>query len=251
VTNKIEFKNYSLFYSDAQVLDDVSLAVPANQVLVVFGPAGGGKSGLLRSINRMAELEPNERHTGDVCIDGRSVFDPQVDVAALRRRAPMVFTQPIPLPMSIYENVVYGLRLNGVRDRRVLDETVERALRDATLWDEVKDRLDSSALALSGGQQQRLGIARALALDPEVLLLDTPTAALDPITTARIEELVVTLRERYTIVVVPHSIQQAMRIADVAAFMLQGKLIEFGPSNQIFLSPRDDRTERYITGRFG
>ncbi|HWQ14963.1 MAG TPA: phosphate ABC transporter ATP-binding protein, partial [Roseiflexaceae bacterium] len=250
MTPKVEFTNYSLFHGPEQVLREVSLAIPANSVVAVFGPAGGGKSGLLRSINRMAELQPGERHTGDVLLDGASVFGPQVDVAALRRRAPMVFTQPLPLPMSIFENTVYGLRLQGVRDRRRLAETAERALRDALLWDEVKDRLDSSALALSGGQQQRLGIARALALEPEILLLDTPTAALDPITTARIEELVRTLRERYTIVLVPHNVQQATRVADVAAFFLQGQLIEAGPADQLFVAPRDERTERYITGRF-
>jgi phosphate transport system ATP-binding protein len=251
VTPKVEFQAYSLFHGADQVLREVSLAMPANSVVAVFGPAGGGKSGLLRSINRMAELQPGERHTGDVLLDGSSVFDAQVDVAALRRRAPMVFTQPLPLPMSIYENTVYGLRLQGLRDRRALAETAERALRDATLWDEVKDRLDSSALALSGGQQQRLGIARALALEPEVLLLDMPTAALDPITTARIEELVRTLRARYTIVIVPHNVQQATRVADVAAFLLQGQLVEAGPASQLFVAPRDERTERYITGRFG
>jgi phosphate transport system ATP-binding protein len=251
VTPKLEFVNYSLFHGSDTVLEDVSLAVPPNMVLAVFGPAGGGKSGLLRSINRMAELEHGERHSGDVRMDGTSVFAPQVDVAALRRRAPMVFTQPAPLPMSIYENVVYGLRLMGVRDQRRLDEAVERSLRDATLWDEVKDRLRSSGMALSGGQQQRLGIARALALDPEVLLLDTPTAALDPIATAKIEELVRTLRSRYTLVVVPHSVQQATRIADIAAFFLQGSLIESGPAEELFVAPKDDRTERYLTGRFG
>ncbi|MEN9938216.1 MAG: hypothetical protein RLZZ387_4795 [Chloroflexota bacterium] len=251
MTPKVEFKQYSLFHGGDRVLEEVSLAVPANCVTVVFGPAGGGKSGLLRSINRMAELQHSTRHTGDVLIDGASVFGPQVDVAALRRRAPMVFTQPIPLPMSIYQNVVYGLTLQGVTNRRALDAAVEHALRDATLWDEVKDRLDASAMALSGGQQQRLGIARALALQPDILLLDTPTAALDPITTARIEELVRTLRSRYTIIVVPHSVQQATRIADVAAFFLQGQLIEVGQGSQLFTNPRDERTERYVTGRFG
>lgn len=248
---KIEFAGYSLFHDGAAVLDNVSLAVPPNCVLAVFGPAGGGKSGLLRSINRMAELESNERHSGDVRIDGASIFGPNIDLAALRRRAPMVFAQPAPLPMSIYDNVVYGLHLKGVRDQHTLDAAAERALRDATLWDEVKDRLRASGLALSGGQQQQLGIARALALDPELLLLDTPTAALDPLATAKIEELLRTLRQRYTIVVVPHSVQQAARIADVGAFFLQGQLIESGPASQLFLSPRDQRTERYVTGRFG
>ena len=248
---KIEFTHYSLFHGGDTVLNDVSLQVPANSVLTVFGPGGSGKSGLLRSINRMAELEGGERHAGDVLLDGASVFAPQVDVADLRRRAPMVFAQPVPLPMSIFENVVYGLRLKGVRDRRRLSEVAERALRDATLWDELKDRLATSALALSGGQQQRLGIARALALEPEVLLLDTPTAALDPIATAKIEELVRQLRARYTIIVVPHSIQQATRIADIGAFLLQGQLVESGPARQLFVAPQDERTRRYLTGRFG
>jgi phosphate transport system ATP-binding protein len=218
---------------------------------VIFGPAGAGKSGFLRSINRMAELQSNERHTGDVLMDSVSIFGREQDVTALRRRAPMVFAQPIPLPMSIYDNVVYGLRLKGIRDRQSLDATVERALRHAALWDEVKDRLGASALALSGGQQQRLGIARALALDPEALLFDMPTAALDPIATAKIEELVRQLRSQYTMVVVPHNVQQASRIADIGAFFLQGRLIESGPASQLFLAPRDERTERYITGRFG
>jgi phosphate transport system ATP-binding protein len=251
MATKIEFREYSLYHGREQVLDHVTLALPANSVTAVFGPAGGGKSGLLRSINRMAELQPGEQHAGDVLYDGASIFAPTVDVADLRRRAAMVFTQPIPLPMSIFDNVVYGLRLKGVRSHTTLERVAERALRDATLWDEVKDRLRASALALSGGQQQRLGIARALALDPEVLLLDTPTAALDPISTAKIEELMRALRERYTIVVVPHSVQQAARVADVGAFFLQGQCVEHGPANRLFISPQDKRTENYVMGRFG
>ena len=248
---KIEFERYTLSYGADTVLNDVTLTIPRNGVLAVFGPAGSGKSGLLRSINRMAELEPGERHTGDVRVDGKSVFGTDVSLPELRRRAAMVFAQPVALPMSIYDNVSYGLRLAGQRDRRRLDEAVERALRASTLWDEVKDRLDSSGLNLSGGQQQRLSIARALALEPEVLLLDAPTAALDPISTGKIEDMLIDLKERYTIVVVPHSIQQASRVSDNAAFFLRGVCVEHGPSNQIFVAPRDKRTEDYVTGRFG
>jgi phosphate transport system ATP-binding protein len=248
---KIQFDHYTLAYGRDTVLTDISLAIPRNAVLAVFGPAGSGKSGLLRSINRMAELEPNERHEGEIRMDGASVFGPDVVLPTLRRRAAMVFAQPIALPMSIYENVGYGLRLAGVRDRRRIGAAVESSLRATTLWDEVKDRLDTSALNLSGGQQQRLSIARALALDPEVLLLDAPTAALDPISTGKIEDMLIELKERYTIVIVPHSIQQAARVGDSAAFLLHGQLIEYSSDNQIFVAPRDKRTEDYVTGRFG
>jgi phosphate transport system ATP-binding protein len=248
---KIEFQNYSLFYGREQLLKDITLTVPRNAVLTIFGPASSGKSGLLRSINRMAELAPHARHTGDIRLDGASIFDPTVDLPTLRRRVGMVFAQPIPLPMSIYDNVTYSLRLMGERDRNKLNEVVERSLRAATLWDEVRDRLDSSGLDLSGGQQQRLSIARALAAEPEVLLLDAPTAALDPISTARIEEMLVDLKDRYTIVVVPHSVQQAARVADYAAFFLAGQCVEYGAGSQLFIAPRDKRTEDYVTGRFG
>ncbi len=249
--SKIEFDHYTLAYGRDTVLNDITLSVARNAVLAVFGPAGSGKSGFLRSINRMAELEPNERHSGDIRMDGTSLFLPGVDLPALRRRAAMVFAQPVALPMSIYDNVSYGLRLSGKRERRQLDEAVERSLRAATLWDEVKDRLDSSGLNLSGGQQQRLSIARALALGPEVLLLDAPTAALDPISTGKIEDMLLDLKANYTIVIVPHSIQQAARVADAAAFFLNGSCVEYGPGNQLFVSPRDTRTEQYVTGRFG
>jgi phosphate transport system ATP-binding protein len=248
---KIEIQNYSLFYGREQLLKDITLTVPRNAVLAIFGPASSGKSGLLRSLNRMAELAPHERHTGDIQMDDASIFAPSVDLPALRRRVGMVFAQPVPLPMSIYDNVTYSLRLTGVRDRRRLDEIVERSLRAATLWDEVRDRLDSSGLDLSGGQQQRLSIARALAAEPEVLLLDAPTAALDPISTARIEEMLVDLKDRYTIVIVPHSVQQAARVADNAAFFLGGQCVEYGAGSQLFIAPRDKRTEDYVTGRFG
>jgi phosphate transport system ATP-binding protein len=248
---KIEIDHYSLYYGQNRILNDITLAVPRNAVLAIFGPAGGGKSGLLRSFNRMAELAPHERHAGDIRMDGVSIFALNRDLPDLRRRVGMVFAQPVPLPMSIYDNVTYSRRLMGIRDRRRLDEVVERSLQAATLWEEVRDRLDTSALDLSGGQQQRLSIARVLAAEPEVLLLDAPTAALDPISTARIEEMLVALKDRYTIVIVPHSVQQAARVADYAAFFLNGQCIEYGAGRQLFLAPHDKRTEDYVTGRFG
>ena len=248
---KIEFDHYTLAYGQDTVLKDITLAVPRNAVTAIFGPAGSGKSGFLRSINRMAELEPNERHGGDIRMDGKSIFADSTNLPALRRRAAMVFAQPVALPISIYDNVSYGLRLAGVRDRHRLDAAVEQSLSAATLWDEVKDRLNSSGLNLSGGQQQRLSIARALALEPEVLLLDAPTAALDPISTGKIEDMLIDLKERYTIVIVPHSVQQAARVGDAAAFFLHGELVEQATGNQLFVAPRDKRTEDYVTGRFG
>ncbi len=248
---KVEFADYSLTINGDPVLKHVSLAIPANAVTAIFGPAGAGKSGILRSINRMSELEARVATSGDVKIDGASVFEPGIDLPALRRRAGMVFAQPVPLPMSIVDNVTYGLRLQRIKDPRVLAEATEHALSQAKLWDEVKDRLNSSALALSGGQQQRLSIARVLALQPDVLLLDAPTAALDPISTAKIEDMLVRLKSDYTVVIVPHSVQQASRVADVAAFFLAGECVEFGPRDRIFISPQDSRTEDYVTGRFG
>lgn len=248
---KIEFDDYSLNLNGDSVVRNIALKFPARAVTGVFGPAGGGKSGLLRSINRMAELEGAESHTGDLRIDGVSVFDPATHLPTLRRRVGMVFAQPVPLPMSIFDNVTYGLRIQNIKDRVALNAATQRALEQATLWDEVKDRLHSSALALSGGQQQRLSIARVLALQPEILLLDAPTAALDPISTHRIEDMLMQLKREYTIVIVPHSIQQASRVADVAAFFLGGECVEFGPRDRIFVSPQDQRTENYVTGRFG
>ena len=248
---KIEFDDYSLNLNGDSVVRNIALKFPARAVTAVFGPAGGGKSGLLRSINRMAELEGAESHTGDLRIDGVSVFDPATHLPTLRRRVGMVFAQPVPLPMSIFDNVTYGLRIQNIKDRVALNAAMQRALEQATLWDEVKDRLHSSALALSGGQQQRLSIARVLALQPEILLLDAPTAALDPISTHRIEDMLMQLKREYTIVIVPHSIQQASRVADVAAFFLGGECVEFGPRDRIFVSPQDSRTENYVTGRFG
>lgn len=217
-TDKVRFEAYSLWHGMEQVLKHVTLEIPEKAVTAIFGPAGGGKSGLLRSINRLAELQYRERHEGDIKLDAQSVFDPSVNLSELRRKAGMVFAQPVPLPMSIYDNVTYGLRLMKMRNQAELDEACERALKASTLWDEVKDRLGTSGLALSGGQQQRLSIARVLALNPEVLLLDTPTAALDPVSTSKIEDMLVQLKAQYTIVIVPHSVQQAARVADMAAF---------------------------------
>lgn len=252
MTNKkVAFEDYSLWHGSDQVLKHVTLDIPEKAVTAIFGPAGGGKSGLLRSINRLAELQYRERHEGDVKLDGQSVFDPSVNLSDLRRKAGMVFAQPVPLPMSIFDNVTYGLRLMKIRNPATLDEACERALKQSTLWDEVKDRLGTSGLALSGGQQQRLSIARVLALNPEVLLLDMPTAALDPVSTAKIEDMMVQLKHDYTIVIVPHSVQQAARVADMAAFFLGGECIESGERQQLFLAPKDDRTERYVSGRFG
>ena len=251
MNSKIEIQNYSLWLGKDQVLKSITLDVPRNAVLSVFGPAGGGKSGVLRSINRMAELDPRQKHEGDIRMDGGSIFAADVNVPDLRRKAGMVFAQPVPLPMSIWDNVTYGLRLQKLRDKGELAVAVERALTQATLWDEVKDRLDSSGLALSGGQQQRLSIARVLALQPEVLLLDAPTAALDPISTAKIEEMLLELKQNYTIVIVPHSVQQAARISDYAAFFMAGEMIEAGSRDQVFVKPQDKRTENYVSGRFG
>lgn len=251
MTAIIEIKDYSLWFGTEQVLNAVNLSVPRNEVLAVFGPAGSGKSGLLRSINRMAELDPRQRYSGDILMDGQSIFAPEVNVPDLRRKVGMVFAQPMPLPMSIYDNVTYGLRLQKIRDKAKLDEAVEHALTAVTLWDEVKDRLNDSGMALSGGQQQRLSIARVLALNPEVLLLDAPTAALDPVSTAKIEELLIVLKQNYTVIIVPHSVQQASRVADHAVFFMGGEAIEYGLRQQIFVAPKDKRTENYISGRFG
>jgi phosphate transport system ATP-binding protein len=229
----------------------VSLDLPGNAITVLFGPAGGGKSTLLRLINRLNDLVEGTSRRGQVLLDGEDVYAPGVDVTALRRRVGMVFALPLPLPGTIRDNVVYGPRLAGVRDRGRLVEIAERSLRQAALWEEVKDRLDASAFSLSGGQQQRLCIARSLSLEPEVLLLDEPTSGLDPISTAKVEGSLFALKESYTIVLVPHSVQQAARIADRAAFFLGGELIEFGEGQQVFTAPREKRTEDYITGRFG
>jgi len=249
---KLELQSVSYIYEDGvQALHDVGLRIYQREITAVFGPAGGGKSTLLRLLNRLNDLIPGRRLEGQVLLDGEDIYAPGVDVHALRRRVGMVFATPVPLPMSIRRNLTYGPELAGVRRRDRLDELVERSLRAAALWDEVEDRLDEPANALSGGQQQRLCLARTLALEPEVILLDEPTSGLDPISTAKVEASLRELKQHYTVVIVPHSVQQAARVADHAVFMLQGELVEEGPGNQLFINPRDQRTEDYVTGRFG
>ncbi len=250
-TPKICIENVSYAYDGKPALRDVTLDVPANTVTVFFGPAGGGKTTLLRLINRLNDLVEGTQMSGRILLDGRDIYAPGTDVTALRRRMGMVFALPLPLPGTVRENVLYGLKLAGVRGRTRLDEVLVSSLTQAALWDEVKDRLDDAAVALSGGQQQRLCIARSLALEPEVLLLDEPTSGLDPISTGKVEESLFELKQNYTIIIVPHSIQQAARVADYAAFFLRGELVEHRPGNEIFTTPRDQRTEDYITGRFG
>lgn len=248
---KIRLENVSYYYGDRPALRDVTLDIPSNAITVVFGPAGGGKTTLLRLINRLNDEVEGTRMTGRVLLDGQDVYAPGVDVPRLRRRVGMVFALPLPLPGTVRENILYGPKLVGVRDRARLDEILERSLRLAALWDEVKDRLDDPASRLSGGQQQRLCIARSLALEPEVLLLDEPTSGLDPISTGKVEEALQELKHQYTIVIVPHSVQQAARVADYAAFFLMGELVECQPGRDLFTNPRDRHTEDYITGRFG
>lgn len=251
-SEKFCLENVSYTYEDGtQGLRGINLSIYANQITAIFGPAGGGKSTLLRLLNRLNDLIPGRRLEGRVLLDGEDIYAPGVDVHALRRRVGMVFATPVPLPLSIRQNLTYGPELAGVRNRARLDELVERSLRAAALWDEVKDRLDEPAIKLSGGQQQRLCLARTLALEPEVILLDEPTSGLDPLSTAKVEASLQELKQNYTIVIVPHSVQQAARVADRAVFLLQGDLIEEGPGGQLFTRPRDKRTEDYITGRFG
>ncbi len=247
----LEVRGLNLYYDDTQALENISLPIPRKQVTAFIGPSGCGKSTLLRCFNRMNDLVDSARIEGSILLDGEDIYAPGVQVAQLRQRVGMVFQKPNPFPKSIYENVAYGLRLQGVKSRRVLDEVVEKALRGAALWDEVKDRLHENALGMSGGQQQRLVIARAIAVEPEVLLLDEPASALDPISTLKIEELIDELKERYTIVIVTHNMQQAARVSDQTAFMYMGKLIERGPTDTIFTNPREKMTEDYITGRYG
>ena len=253
---KIIIDHLSFGYSDGtEGLHDVSLNIFPNEITALFGPAGGGKSTLLRALNRLNDLVQGTRMSGRIWLNGpqglEDIFAPGVDVIALRRRVGIVFAQPIGLPMSVRQNVEYGLTLAGVRDRVGLEEKVERSLVQAALWDEIKDRLNDPAIALSGGQLQRLCLARVLALEPEVILLDEPTSGLDPISTAKVEQSLQTLKAQYTIVIAPHNIQQAARVADNAAFFLQGQLIEQGPGKLLFTNPRDKKTEDYVTGRFG
>ena len=249
---KISIEHLSFNYSDGtEGLRDISLNIYPNEIVALFGPAGGGKSTLLRVLNRLNDLVTGTRMTGRVLLEGEDIFAPGVDTTALRRRVGIVFAQPIGLPMSIRQNIEYGLTLAGVRDRLKLDEQVEQSLRQAALWDEIKDRLDDPAIALSGGQLQRLCLARVLALEPEVIMLDEPTSGLDPISTAKVELSLQSLKAQYTIIIAPHNIQQAARVADHAAFFLQGQLIEEGPGKTLFTNPREKKTEDYVTGRFG
>ncbi|MHB0947760.1 MAG: phosphate ABC transporter ATP-binding protein PstB [Gemmatimonadaceae bacterium] len=247
----MEARDFSFWYGEKQALHGVSLAVQPGTITALIGPSGCGKSTFLRSINRMNELIPGTRCEGSLTLDGDDIYAPGMDVVALRQQIGMVFQRWNPFPRSIQDNVAYGPRINGVRDRRELDRIVEESLRRAALWDEVKDRLRESALGLSGGQQQRLCVARALANDPEVLLLDEPASALDPISTQRLEELLYELKRELTVVIVTHNLQQAARVSDRTAFFFLGRLVEEGPTTQLFTSPREERTEAYVTGRFG
>ena len=248
--DKITVSGLNLYYGDFHALKNINLNIPAGEITALIGPSGCGKSTLLKSLNRMNDLVENCRITGSVRLDGTEIYG-GMDVNLLRKRVGMVFQKPNPFPMSVYDNIAYGPRTHGVRSKAKLDEIVERSLTQAAIWDEVKDRLKKSALGLSGGQQQRLCIARALAVEPEVLLMDESTSALDPISTGKIEELALELKKQYTIVIVTHNMQQAVRISDNTAFFLLGEMVEFGPTEKIFSMPADKRTEDYITGRFG
>jgi phosphate transport system ATP-binding protein len=252
MTNKIVIENLSLQYADGtESLRDISLEVRENAITVLFGPAGGGKSTLLRCLNRLNDLTEIKSLSGRVLLDGKDILDPKTDTIALRRKVGMVFARPVVLPMSIRQNLTYGLELAGERHKSKLDEAVERSLKLAAIWDEVKDRLDEPAIALSGGQQQRVCLARSLAQQPEVILLDEPTSGLDPISTGKVDAALQELKKDYTIILVPHSVQQAARAADYAAFFLQGELVEYGDGRELFTNPQEKRTEDYVTGRFG
>ena len=249
--NKLEIKDLNLYYGDFHALKNIQMDIEEKKITAFIGPSGCGKSTLLRSINRMNDLVEGCRIEGQILLDGKNVYDKSMDINMLRKRVGMVFQKPNPFPMSIYDNIAYGPRTHGIRNKKKLDEIVEKSLRDAAIWEECKDRLKKSALGLSGGQQQRLCIARALACNPEVLLMDEPTSALDPISTCRIEDLVLELKKDYTVVIVTHNMQQSLRISDNTAFFLLGDMVEYGPTEQIFTVPKDKRTENYITGRFG
>lgn len=248
---KISVNNLNLYYGENHALKDVSMNIKKNAITAFIGPSGCGKSTFLKTLNRMNDLVDNVRIEGEVCLDGQNIYDEKVDTTILRKRVGMVFQQPNPFPMSIYDNIAYGPRVHGIKDKHKLDEIVEESLRGAAIFGEVKDRLKKSALGLSGGQQQRICIARALAVQPEVILMDEPTSALDPISTSKIEELMESLKEKYTVVVVTHNMQQAVRVSDDTAFFLVGEMVEFGDTKTIFSYPQDKRTEDYITGRFG
>ena len=247
---KISVQNLNLFYGQFQALKNISMEINANEITALIGPSGCGKSTFLKTLNRMNDLEPGVNIQGDVCLDDKDIYK-SMDATLLRRRVGMVFQQPNPFPKSVYENVAYGPKINGVRRKAELDEIVEKSLKQAAIWDELKDRLHKSALGLSGGQQQRLCIARTLAVEPEVILMDEPTSALDPISTSKIEDLAVELKKKYTIVIVTHNMQQASRISDRTAFFLLGELIEYNDTTQLFADPEHKKTEDYITGRFG
>ena len=244
-------KDLNLWYDQTQALKNVNITIPEKSITAFIGPSGCGKSTFLKTLNRMNGLIPSVKITGEVCYNGQNIYDSSVDVNELRREIGMVFQKPNPFPMSIYDNIAYGPRTHGIKSKVKLDEIVEQSLRDAAIWDEVKDRLKKNALGMSGGQQQRLCIARALAVKPKILLMDEPTSALDPISTSRIEELAIELKKSYTIVIVTHNMQQAVRISDNTAFFLLGELIEYGETEKLFSQPVDKRTEDYITGRFG
>lgn len=249
--NKFEVKNMDLYYGSFHALKNINIAIPEKEITAFIGPSGCGKSTFLKSLNRMNDLVEGCRITGSIKLDGEEIYAKSMDVNLLRKRVGMVFQKPNPFPMSIYDNIAFGPRTHGVRNKARLDEIVEKSLRDAAIWDEAKDRLKKNALGLSGGQQQRLCIARALAVEPEVLLMDEPTSALDPISTSKIEELAMELKEKYTIVMVTHNMQQAVRISDKTAFFLLGEVVEYGKTDELFSMPHDKRTEDYITGRFG
>ena len=249
--SKVSIQNMDLYYGDFHALKNLNLEIPANQVTAFIGPSGCGKSTCIKSLNRMNDLIDGCKITGTIKIDGEDIYDPRTDVTLLRKRAGMVFQKANPFPMSVYDNIAYGPRVHGIKNRAKLDEIVENSLRGAALWDEVKDRLKKSALGLSGGQQQRLCIARDLAVEPDILLMDEPTSALDPISTLKIEDLMEELKKDYTVIVVTHNMQQAARVADMTAFFLLGEIIEFDKTQLMFSTPKDKRTEEYITGRFG
>jgi phosphate transport system ATP-binding protein len=247
----IKTEKLNLWYGEKQALHDINMEVYPNKVTALIGPSGCGKSTLIRCFNRMNDLIPTCKITGDVIFDGENIYDPSVDVVSVRKKIGMVFQKPNPFPKSVYENIAYGPRVSGIKDKKGLDEIVERSIKNAALWEEVQDRLHESAMGLSGGQQQRLCIARALAIEPEIILMDEPCSALDPIATAKIEDLIEELKKKYTVIIVTHNMQQAARVSDYAAYMYLGKLIEFGVTEQIFEDPREELTEKYITGRFG
>ena len=251
-TSKISIRNYSLRYSDGiKALKNVTLEIYPNAINVLFGPAGGGKSSLLRSINRLIDMADTDEVSGEILFNDKNILDKETDVPRLRRKIGMVFSRPIPLPKSIFDNVAFGLEVAGEKDKDVIRETVEQALRQAYLWEEVYDRLDDPGTSLSGGQQQRLCLARILAFEPEVIMLDEPTSALDPVTTARIESFLQEIKERITIIIAPHNMSQSARVADYASFFLQGELVEFGAGSTLFVNPKDQRTQDYVEGRFG